>query len=367
MTKPIFTRIAIIGLGLIGSSIARGARERNLAKIIAGCDANDISLAHARKGGFIDIATQNPAEAAAGSELVILATPPSTLAAIAESIAPHLQQGVIVMDVCSVKQSAIAAIAPHIPKGVDFMPAHPIAGSEQSGVGAGRGDLFEKKRVIVTPDELQDQALQTITTFWQNLGARVEGMPAHLHDMIYAHVSHLPQLLAFAAAPLLADYPNASDATLQKFLRLSGSNPAMWADLFLLNKENLLKALDRYLDALMHIGKELAKAPEANASGNNEQLARTLLFPRIAASCLITTIMESEKRAGFSFGRYAGTGFADFTAPASSEPEGDIERISGEYQSVAAVLGEYTERLKNIRAALAEGDRSGVENKLIIQ
>ncbi len=158
VSSSVFDRITIIGLGLIGSSIARAVHERGLAKTIVGCDHNEISLAYARKHGFIDTAESDPPKAVAGSDLVILATPPSTLADIAQSIAPHLKPGAIVMDVCSVKQPAIDAIAPHIPPGVDFIPAHPIAGSEQSGIAAGRADLFERKQVIITPKEpLQDE------------------------------------------------------------------------------------------------------------------------------------------------------------------------------------------------------------------
>jgi len=363
MTKPIFDRIAIIGLGLIGSSIARAAHGNRLAGTIVACDANEVALAYARKHRFIDDAMSNPAKAAARAGLVILATPPSTLGHIAEIIAPHLEKGAIVMDVCSVKQPAIAAIAPHIPEGIDFIPAHPIAGSEKSGVEAGRGDLFAHKHVIITPDEpLHGNALQVVTAFWHALGARVEGMPAALHDLVYAHVSHLPQLLAFAAAGPLAAYRD--DEALQKFLRLSHSNPAMWAEIFSLNKDNMLKALDRYLDAISHIMDELKTAPAGSESADDERLSHTALFPRIAASCLITTVMEAEKNAGFPFGRYAGSGFADFINPAALPPDGDIERISGQYALVATILSDYVVRLKNLHSALDSGDIGRLEKML---
>ena len=260
MAKPLFPRIAVIGLGLIGSSIARAAHERGLAGNIVGFDANELSLASARKQHYIDVAAKDLAEAAAGSQLIIIATPPSALAGIAEAIAPHLEKGAIVMDVCSVKQAAIDAIAPHIPAGVDFIPAHPIAGSEKSGAGAGRGDLFERKHVIVTPGEaVETGALKAVTAFWKALGARVEAMPPGIHDVVYAYVSHLPHLLAFAAAGPLAAYKE--DEKLQSFLRLSESNPALWAEICVLNRENVLAALDRYLDAVAHIAGELNTAP----------------------------------------------------------------------------------------------------------
>lgn len=358
MSKPpLFERITIIGLGLIGSSIARAAHEKNLAGHITGCDENEISLAYGRKHGFIDEAMRDAATAVADSNLVILATPPSTLGNIAAAIAPKLMPGAIVMDTCSVKQAAIAAIAPHMPEGVDFIPAHPIAGSEHGGVSAGKANLFEKKRVVVTPETPRaDTAMQTINMFWRGMGARVEAMPPHLHDMVYAYVSHLPQLLAFAAEAPLAAHAEDKDATLQKFLRLTGSNKAMWAEIFSLNNQNVLAALDRYLDALHHITKELKNAPEGTVSEADKTLALTALFPRIAASCVITTIMEAEKKAGFPFARYVGTGFADFTSPAAQPPEEDIERISNQYAVVSPVLEEYISNLTNIRKAVEKGD-----------
>jgi cyclohexadieny/prephenate dehydrogenase len=347
VSQPLFNRIAIIGLGLIGGSIARAARERGLANIIAGFDANDVSVAYARKHKCIDVAAGNVAEAVAGSDLVILATPPFTLEAIAEAIAPHLEKGAIVMDVCSVKQAAMDAIAPHIPEGVEFIPAHPIAGAEKSGASAGRGDLFVQKRVIVTPDHPeQTDALRIVAAFWQDMGARVEAMPAHLHDLVYAYVSHLPHLLAFATSAMLVAYEN--NGKLQQFLRLSNSNPAMWAEIFSLNQENVLLALDHYL----------MQAPDGSTSEDDTALSYTSLFPRIAASCLVTTIMQAEKRAGFAFAHFAGSGFADFVSPAAVPPEDDIEQISGHYKTMAKILKDYIARLKKLRGAMVKGNVS---------
>ena len=357
-----FERITIIGLGLIGSSIARSVREKNLVGTIVGFDHNEVSLAFGRKHHFIDIAAENMAVSVDNSDLVIIATPPSTLGDVAAVIAPALKAGCIVMDVCSVKEMAIAAVAPHVPEGVHFIPAHPIAGSEQSGVAAGRSDLFAHKRVIVTPSEaqLQDPALQQINVFWKAMDAHVEAMPAHLHDLVYAYVSHLPQLLAFAAGNVLETDLKSKDELLQKFLRLSRSNSDMWIEIFLLNKDNIVAALNRYIDAVNHIKKELSEAPDDVISEADEQLARTALFPRVAASCLITTVMEAEKKAGFPFARYAGTGFADFSYPASQPPEGDIESIANQYQAVGAILGDYIDRLQTLGHAISSEDIKGV-------
>ena len=396
MTKHQFERITIIGLGLIGSSIARSVRERNMVGTIVAFDHNEVSLAFGRKHHFIDIAAETMAASVDNSDLVIIATPPSILGDVAAAIAPALKPGCIVMDVCSVKEPAITAIAPHMPKGVHFIPAHPIAGSEQSGVAAGRSDMFAHKRVIVAPKEeqLQETALQQVNHFWKAMDAHVEAMPAHLHDLVYAYVSHLPQLLAFAAGNVLATEVKSEDPLLQKFLRLSHSNTDMWIEIFLLNKDNVITALNRYIDAVNHIKQELSEGPEEispppvggmvregalSASSpilpppwpsplqgeGVERLARTALFPRVAASCLITTVMEAEKKAGFPFARYAGTGFADFSYPASQPPEGDIESIANQYQAVGAILGDYIDRLKAFSSAINSGDIEGKESLFI--
>jgi cyclohexadieny/prephenate dehydrogenase len=346
--KNIFEQVTIIGLGLIGSSIARALRDNDFAGTIVGCDQNELSVAYARSHKFIDTGTSDPKTAVKGSQLVILATPPSTLGTVTKQMAPGLRQGAIVMDTASVKQSAMDAIAVHLPTHAVFVPAHPIAGSEQSGIAAGRADLFKKKRVIVTPsDPLPDHLLQVINSFWTGMGARVEGMPAPLHDMVYAYVSHLPQLLSFAAAKTIGTHPPA----LESFLRLSKSNPALWIDIFSANKENIIKALDRYLDVISHIKNELSQAPEPKG-GDNPTLVREVLFPRIAASCLVTTAMTAEKQAGFSFARYAGTGFADFISPAAGMPDENIEQISGHHEAVAAVLHKYGSTLKSLRTLI---------------
>ncbi|MFO0388818.1 MAG: prephenate dehydrogenase [Alphaproteobacteria bacterium] len=350
--SAVFERIAIIGLGLIGSSIARAAREHKLANTIVGCDKNHTALAYAQAHHFVDVISHEPEEAVAQSELVILATPPSTFEHITKFIAPALRHGAIVMDTASVKRTAIQFIHGHLPEHVYFIPAHPIAGSEQSGVSAGRADLFSKRYVIVTPDAPEmSESLQKITAFWKGMGAKIEGMPADMHDMIYAYVSHLPHLLAYAARLTLHTSANAPQ--LQTFLRLSNSNPDLWSELFYLNQDNILTALNRYVDATNHVLYELEQAPDDAPQNDNEDIARTLLFPRIAAACLITTAMEAERKAGVPFARFAGQGFADFVSPASAPPDADIENISGHSKQVAALIRDYNRRLALVHDLLA--------------
>lgn len=356
MTTQKFKQVTIIGLGLIGGSLARAIYQNHLVEKIIGYDHNEISVAFALKEKFIDSCATDLAEAVAGSDLVIIATPPATLADISQEIAPHLADGTIVMDIASVKRAAMEAIAPHLPDKVIFVPAHPIAGSEQTGVRAGRADLFTKKRVIITPKEPPDaEIMEKITAFWAGMGGRLEAMPPEIHDLIYGYMSHLPQLIAFCLEqPLGRFFEQTDDKPIYKsFLRLAGSSPELWAEIFELNKDNILKGLDRYIDVISHMHKELLDAPESEKSGDDEELAYTSLFPRLVASCLITTVMEAEKNAGIPFARYAGTGFADLTAPAILPPEADMEHISAQYKLVEGILDKFVLRLKMFRASIA--------------
>lgn len=362
MTTPIFKQITIIGMGLIGSSIARAVHQNKLAGKIIGYDHNEVSLAFARKEKFIDIGDADLQSAVSGSDLVIISTPPATLEDITQEIAPHLATGAMVMDTASVKRPAIEAIAKHLPAHVIFIPTHPIAGSEKTGVQAGRADLFAKKRIIITPNEPPNAELMNkLAAFWQGMGARLEGMPADIHDMIYGYMSHLPQLIAFCVEQPLGDFFEQTENNPQEnkvyktFLRIAHSNPELWAEIFEMNKDNILKGLDRYIDVVTHVHKELKAAPEGEESKNDATLAYTVLFPRIVASCLVTTVMEAEKTAGIPFARYAGTGFADFSAPALIQPDADIEHISAQYKLVENILDKFLLRLKLFRTALTSG------------
>jgi cyclohexadieny/prephenate dehydrogenase len=362
-----FAQITIIGLGLIGSSIARAVREFQLAEFIVGCDTSDTSLTYARSHNYIDTAVRDPAMAVAGSELVILASPPSTIASIAKKIGPKLQPRTIVMDTASVKQYVIEAVAPFLPLDVDFVPAHPVAGSELSGGSAGRADMFQRRRIIITPGEpLDREVMQAITKFWVGMGARVEGMPAPMHDQIYAYISHLPHLLAFAARQVIAVPHTAAEYdALQKFLRLSASRASLWTEIFFYNRTNLIDALDQYLVALHQIEQELSSTLPAEDATFNDTLARTVLFPHIAASCLVAAVIEAEKRANMSFARYAGRGFADFTAPATTPPEQQLEQISHQHAVVASVLKEYIAHLTLWRKMLVNNQFSELQRALV--
>lgn len=352
----IFRQITVIGLGLIGSSLVRAVRQHKISETIIGCDMDAASLVFAIKENFIDIAEPSLQKSVVGSDLVIIATPPATLANIAKAIAPHLKSGAIVMDVASVKLPAIEAIAPHLPENVIFIPAHPIAGSEHSGVQSGRGDLFANKRVIITPPQPPSEVIfKKISEFWEKIGAKIEAMPPTLHDLIYAYVSHLPQLIAFCLQEPLGKFFTQIDnnQTYKTFLRITNSNPELWAEIFELNKINILGSLDRYIDVVSHVHNELKTAPEGEESRHDDQLAYTVLFPRIVASCLITTVMEAEKKAGLNFARYAGSGFADITTTAIIAPDSDMEKISTHHQIVGKILDKFLIKLKTFQNTLS--------------
>ncbi len=359
MNAP-FGKITIIGMGLIGSSIARAVRKHGLASSITAVDSNELSLVYARKYGFADQTSLDAAHVVAGSNVVIIATPTHLLADICTAIAPHLAPQTLVMDTGSVKQLPLAVMTKQLPPNVLVVPAHPIAGSEQSGVAAGHEDLFEKRRVIITPEApLSHGQLQQVNQFWQSLGARVEAMPAALHDTIYGYVSHLPQLLVFAAAPLVAaSVPEtASDAMLARFLRLAASDKVLWSGILLLNREVMLAAVNRYLDVIAHIRRELETAPP-DAKTDISDRARLRLLPRLVASCLVSTVMEAEKNAGVGFVRFAGNGFVDVTSPVTSDPEKDLEDISNHHEALVDLLAKFELRLRTIHAALVSEDAS---------
>lgn len=364
--KPPFKKLVVIGMGLIGSSIARSAHAHKVASVIIGVDSNELSLIYARKHGFVTDTTTDAAKAVVDSDVVIIATPTHLLAEICEAIAPYLAEGALVMDTGSVKQLPLSLMSEHLPAHVLVVPAHPIAGSEQSGVAAGSEQLFDKKRVVITPEiPLEQDALQHITQFWQLLGARVEAMPAELHDTIYGYVSHLPQLLAFAVLPLIhpTDDEIGQYPALNTFLRISASDIQLWSGIFLLNREVMLAASHRYLDVISHIRKELENAPEGTERKQGS-VARLALFPRIVASCLITTVMEAEKNAGVHFVRYAGSGFADFTHPVMSDPEQDLAHISDYYAELIPLMEALEARLSGIIRALESESASSIAGSL---
>jgi len=259
MTKPLFGRVAILGIGLIGSSIAHAMRRGHVAGEIVGLAHRAETLRRARKVGFADMLTDNAAKAVKGADLVILATPVGAFGALAKVIAPHLKPGAIVTDVGSVKGAVIADVGPHIPKGVHFIPAHPIAGTERSGPEAGFAELFDGRWCILTPPKgANKRALKMLRTFWERLGSKVDVMDAKHHDLVLAVTSHVPHLIAYNIVGTADDLRSVTEGEVIKysaggfrdFTRIAASDPTMWRDVFLNNKDAVLEVLGRFSEDL---------------------------------------------------------------------------------------------------------------------
>ncbi len=266
-----FERVAIIGIGLIGSSLARAARANGLAGHVACHDADADTRARAEALGIVDSMHDDISGAVTGADLVIVATPVGACGAVAEAMEAHLAPGAIVTDVCSVKGSVITAMSPHIPEGVHLVPGHPVAGTEHSGPEAGFAELFQDRFSILTPPRDADpQAVAQLRAFWQAIGSDVEVMDAEHHDRVLAITSHLPHLIAYTIVATAADLESELEAKkaedddivttrevikysaggFRDFTRIAASDPVMWRDIFLLNKDAVLEMLGRFTEDL---------------------------------------------------------------------------------------------------------------------
>jgi cyclohexadieny/prephenate dehydrogenase len=261
---PAIGRLAIVGLGLIGSSIARAARRYNLARTIVAVDRDEAVRDRVRELGIADMVTGDPAEGAADTDLVILCVPVGAIGAAAAEMAPHLKPGAIVSDVGSVKGAVVAAIRPHLPEGVALVPGHPIAGTEFSGPDAGFATLFQGRWCILTPPEGTDPAaVDTVRALWSGMGADVETMSAEHHDHVLAITSHLPHLIAYNIVGTAADLESATQSEVIKFsasgfrdfTRIAASDPTMWRDIFLNNRDAVLEMLGRFNEDLSALAK----------------------------------------------------------------------------------------------------------------
>ncbi len=255
---PLFRRLTLLGCGLIGSSIARAVRAKGgIAGEIVVNARSAKTLARVAELGIADRIEADPSAAVCGADCVILCAPVGTYAALAEAIAPHLAEGAILSDVGSTKQSVLRDVGPLVPSGVHFVPAHPLAGTEHSGPDAGFATLFEGRWCLLTPPAGTDaNAVARIRDLWQTMGSMVSVMePAH-HDRVLAIVSHLPHLIAFTICGTADDL---ADETRQQvlqfaasgfrdFTRIAASDPEMWRDVFLNNREALLEMLARFTE-----------------------------------------------------------------------------------------------------------------------
>jgi cyclohexadieny/prephenate dehydrogenase len=255
----VYQRVALIGLGLIASSMAHAMRANGLAGEIVGHAKSEATRATALEIGLCDRVCATAAEAVAGADLVVLAVPVGAMEQLAIEIAPHLAPGATVTDVGSVKQAVIAAVHPHVPEGVQFIPGHPMAGTEYSGPRSGFATLFQNRWWLLTPLEGGDPAaLARLRGLLEGMGAKVDTMDAPHHDLVLAVVSHAPHLIAYTmvgVADHLAQVSNSeviqySATGFRDFTRIAASDPTMWRDVFLTNKDAVLDILGRFAEEL---------------------------------------------------------------------------------------------------------------------
>ncbi len=254
----LYRRVALIGLGLIASSMALAMRRAGLAAQITGHAPSAQTREAALELGLVDTAHDSSAAAVAGADLVVLCVPVGAMGPVAEAIGPHLAPGATVTDVGSVKQAVIAAVAPHLPEGVHFIPGHPLAGTEHSGPRAGFAELFENRWCLLTPEGADRDAVERLRALWEGMGAHVEQMDAAHHDLVLAVTSHAPHLIAYTMVGVADDLRRVTDSEIIKysaagfrdFTRIAASDPTMWRDVFLTNREATLEILGRFTEEL---------------------------------------------------------------------------------------------------------------------
>jgi cyclohexadieny/prephenate dehydrogenase len=273
-TAPLFERVALIGFGLIGGSIARGASVQRLAREIVTTARSAKTRARVTELGIVDRVLMTNAEAVRDADLVILCIPVGACGTVAQEIAPHLRPGAIVSDVGSVKGTVIRDMAPHLPGNVHFVPAHPVAGTENSGPDSGFAELFINRWCILSPPDGTDpNAVERLRAFWAALGAKVETMAPEHHDLVLAITSHLPHLIAYTIVGTADELAQVTSSEVIKFsaggfrdfTRIAASDPTMWRDVFLANKEAVLEMLGTF-------NEDLSKLTRAIRRGDGEAL-----------------------------------------------------------------------------------------------
>ena len=251
----IFERIALIGIGLIGSSIARRIKRDGLANHISVSARSQKSLDTAIELNFADSATLDQKDSVKNADLIIICSPIGTYSDIIQNIKSSLKLGAIITDVGSVKQAIIRDLEPHIPEGVHLVPAHPVAGTERSGPEAGFPELFEDRWCIITPTSQTDKkSIDQLTKFWKSLGSNIEIMEPKHHDLVMAMTSHLPHLIAYTIVGTATDLEKSltnevikfSAGGFRDFTRIAASDPTMWRDVFLNNRDAVLEMLQRF-------------------------------------------------------------------------------------------------------------------------
>jgi len=284
--QPIFNRLALIGFGLIGGSIARAARAQGVVRSIVATARSPQTRKRVAELGVADQVVESNAAAVEGADLVIVCIPVGACGDVAKEIGPHLMKGATVSDVGSVKGSIVRDMAPHLPAHVHFVPAHPVAGTEHSGPDAGFAELFENRWCILTPPVGNEpQAVDKLAAFWRLLGANVETMTPDHHDLVLAVTSHLPHLIAYTIVGTADELETVTRSEVLKFsaggfrdfTRIAASDPVMWRDIFLANKDGVLEMLGRFNEDISALTKAIRRG---DGEALYEQFTRTRAIRR---------------------------------------------------------------------------------------
>ncbi|MEL6452195.1 MAG: prephenate/arogenate dehydrogenase family protein [Pseudomonadota bacterium] len=255
----IYDKVALIGLGLIASSMFWAMKRGALAGTVTGYARSAETRATAREIGLCDRVCDSLADAVAGADLIVLCVPVGAMSAVAEEMAPHLKPGATVTDVGSVKREVIDAVSPHLPEGVHFVPAHPVAGTEHSGPRSGFAELYDNRWCLIVPVEGSDPAaVAQLRALWEGMGSNVDEMDPERHDLVLAVTSHAPHLIAYTMVGVADDLRRVTDSEVIKysaagfrdFTRIAASDPTMWRDVFLTNKDATLEILGRFTEEL---------------------------------------------------------------------------------------------------------------------
>jgi cyclohexadieny/prephenate dehydrogenase len=304
-----FERVALIGLGLIGSSLSHAMRRGGLVGMIVGHAQSERTRDTALRLGLVDSAYATAAEAARGADLVILCTPVGVYGSIAREMGASLKPGSILTDVGSVKGAVVRDVGPFVPKGVHFIPGHPIAGTEHSGPESGFAELFDGRWCVLTPPEGADTAaVQKLAAFWRACGSHVEIMDAQHHDLVLAITSHVPHLIAYNIVNTARHLERVTDTEVIKFsaggfrdfTRIAASDPVMWRDVFLNNKEAVLEMLGRFSE-------DLTALQRAIRFGEGDALHKLFVEARATRRGIIEAGQDT---AAPDFGRQHGGGSA---------------------------------------------------------
>ena len=323
-----FKKLALIGIGLIGSSIARAARAHNLVEGIAISTRKAETLEEARALGLGDTYTLDPAEAVRGADLVILCTPVGAYEGVMRQIAGALMPGAILSDVGSVKGYVHKVCGPYVPKGVHFIPAHPIAGTEHSGPAAGFAELFIGRWCVLTPEPGVDPvAVDRLASFWGAMGSNVETMGAGHHDMVLAITSHVPHLIAYNIVGTVNDLEQDTKSEVIKFsasgfrdfTRIAASDPVMWRDIFLTNRDGVLEMLGRFLEDLSKLQRMVRVG---DGAGMEELFTRTRAIRR-------SIISAGQETSAPDFGRPHAVDTAAAPVDVNVEPVAPVREHGG--------------------------------------